>query len=80
MKTLGKKLTEIVDGEIFSDLDFQEALEIGRKNSHGKIWLIGGFLYKNLAHSLYGSKKSTKDFDLVIEDPKSNLVLPRGGK
>ena len=51
-----------------------------KDNSFGKIWLVGGFLYKNIASSLYSSQKSTKDFDLVVEEAKSNLLLPEGWK
>jgi len=76
MKLSHEKLIEIIGDSILPDKDFQEALDIVRKNSSGKIWLIGGFLYKNLAHSLYGSKKSTKDFDLIIENANTGLVLP----
>lgn len=71
-----EKLIDIIKNSILPDKDFQEALDIVRENSSGKIWLIGGFLYKNLAHSLYGSKKSTKDFDLIIENANTELVLP----
>ncbi|MCL5018837.1 MAG: hypothetical protein M1416_03695 [Candidatus Pacearchaeota archaeon] len=76
MKLSNEKLIEIINYSILPDKDFQEALDIVRKNSSGKIWLIGGFLYKNLAHSLYGSKKSTKDFDLIVEKANSKLFLP----
>lgn len=76
MELPNEKLIEIINNSILPDKDFQEALDIARANSSGKIWLIGGFLYKNLAHSLYGSKKSTKDFDLIVEKANSRLVLP----
>jgi hypothetical protein len=76
MELLHKKLVEIVQNLILPNKDFQEALEIVRKNSSGKIWLVGGFLYKNLAYYLYGSKKSTKDFDLVVENSNDELILP----
>ena len=76
MKLSHEKLIEIINNSILPDKDFQEALDIVRKNSSGKIWLIGGFLYKNLAHGLYGSKKSTKDFDLIIENANTELFLP----
>jgi hypothetical protein len=78
MELSREKLVEIINSSILLDKDFQEALDIVRENSSGKVWLVGGFLYKNLAHNLYGSKKSTKDFDLVVEDSNYKLTLPEG--
>ncbi|MFZ1971076.1 MAG: hypothetical protein WAU65_02770 [Candidatus Nanoarchaeia archaeon] len=75
-----ERLIEIINSSILLDEDFQEALKIVKDNSFGKIWLVGGFLYKNIASSLYSSQKSTKDFDLVVEEAKSNLILPEGWK
>ncbi|MEK6913798.1 MAG: hypothetical protein AABW47_03975 [Nanoarchaeota archaeon] len=77
MKLSHEKLVEIVNDSILPNRDFQEALNIVRENSSGKIWLVGGFLYKNLAHYLYGSKKSTKDFDLIVENSNDKLTLPK---
>jgi len=76
MELSTQRLIEIINDSILLDKDFQESLDIVRKNSSGKIWLVGGFLYKNLAHSLYGSKKSTKDFDLIVEKSNDKLILP----
>jgi len=45
--------------ELFADIvseneTFNVALHIVKENSlDGKIWLIGGFLYRNLVNSLY---------------------------
>jgi len=78
MKLLKEELTKIVDKSILSDEDFQEAFQIAKENSSGRIWLIGGFLYKNIAHALYDSKKSTKDFDLIVEKANEELMIPEG--
>ena len=75
-----EELLQIVSGVILQNEDFKEAVAITRRNCSEKVWLIGGFLYKNIAHELYGSKKSTKDFDLVVEGavPDDKIVLPEG--
>lgn len=52
---------------------FSEVLELARQNSDGKIWLMGGFLYKNIAAALYGGETYTNDIDLIVE--KRNKVL-----
>jgi hypothetical protein len=78
MELTADLLSDIIHNQILNDENFNEALELVRKNSSGSIWLIGGFLYKNIAHALYGSPKSTKDFDFVIEKAKDNLALPEG--
>jgi hypothetical protein len=63
---------DIINDIILPDKNFQEALGIARNNSYGKIWLIGGFLYKSLVH------KPSKDFDIVVEEAKSSLIVPEG--
>jgi len=81
MKLVKKDLLNIIKKKILEDESFKEALNLTRKNSSGKIWLIGGFLYKNLVKELYGTcKKSAKDFDLIVERANKKLVLPAGWK
>ncbi len=81
MRIKKSALIEIVKKRVLLDENFQEALEITRVNSSGKIWLIGGFLYKNLVEELYGTcKKHTKDFDLIVERANESIILPAGWK
>lgn len=58
--------------------EFPEALEIVKKNSSGKIWLIGGFVYKTIASQLYGLPKPKVDLDFVVEYPVTDFNLPSG--
>lgn len=53
---------------------FLEVLGLVQKNSTGRIWLIGGFLYKNLANILYGTGKYSYDIDFLVENRQDNLV------
>jgi len=78
MKLTKKSLLMIVKEKILRDESFTDALEITRKNSFGKIWLIGGALYKTLVQGLYRTGKTTKDFDLIVEKARKQLVLPAG--
>lgn len=80
--TLTKEgLLDIIREKILKGEGFKEALEITRINSSGKIWLIGGALYKTLVDALYGTcKKPTKDFDFIVEKANEKLVLPDGWK
>lgn len=81
MKINKKELLAIVHEKILQDENFNEALEITKKNSSGKIWLIGGFLYRNIVNELYGTcKKVAKDFDLVVERANERIILPEGWK
>jgi len=59
---------------------YPEAVDIVRRNSKGKLWLIGSFVYGTLAHILYDSKAPKADFDFVVEKPVLNFVLPQGWK
>ncbi len=60
--------------------EFHESLEIIRGNSSGKIWLVGGFLYRTIASGLYGLPKSDCDFDFIVEVPVAvqEMRLPAG--
>ncbi len=59
---------------------FLEVLDLVRKNSQGKIWLMGGFLYKNLARELYGKPTEIyiKDLDFLVEYKNDLLQEIRG--
>lgn len=65
-------LEELIKPYLESEI-FLEVLELARQNSEGKIWLMGGFLYKNIAAALYGGETYTNDIDLIVE--KRNKVL-----
>src|SRR3989338_10843972 len=54
---------------------FLEAGVLATQNTHGKVWLIGGFVYKNLAHLLYDTPPAEGDLDFIIEQP-AKLILP----
>lgn len=58
--------------------EFPEALEIVKRNSSGRIWLIGGFVYRTIASQLYGLLKPEVDLDFVVEYPVSDFYLPDG--
>lgn len=58
------------------NLRFREALEIVKSNSSGKIWLIGGFVYRTIASQLYGTPKPAVDFDFIVEKAVECFTLP----
>ena len=61
------------------DEKYQEALEIVRSNSKGRMWLIGGYVYKNLARELYGREsKPIKDLDFIVEKKRKEIIIPGG--
>lgn len=56
---------------------YQESLAVVRDNSEGNVWLIGGFLYRNLVSILYGNQASDGiDLDFLVERPRKKLKLP----
>ena len=56
---------------------YQKALEIVKKNSAGRIWLIGGALSRELASILHGGTVNEYDFDFVVENANDKVVLPK---
>jgi hypothetical protein len=60
--------------------EFKEAKEIVKKNSEGNVWLIGGFIYRNIVAGLYGTEKPKIDLDFIIQKPIEKFILPEGWK
>jgi hypothetical protein len=69
MKT---KLAEMFK-PFLENLAFKETLSLVEQNSQGKIWIIGGFLYKNLASALYGITPYEYDIDFIVEHKNKEL-------
>lgn len=57
---------------------FQVAQNIIEKNSHGKAWLIGGALSRELAALMHGGDVAEHDFDFVVEKSVLDFSLPKG--
>lgn len=64
------------------DFNFREALEIVKQNANsGKIWLVGGSVFRPLVEEIYHfKKKEDYDFDFIVETIKKSedLQIPRG--
>ncbi len=62
------KYSDIIKKAIKEDPDFQRSLELVRKNSNGKIWVMGSFVFRNIASKVYNLPKPIiKDYDFVVE-------------
>ena len=61
------------------DYPFDEFLEIARNHSEGRIWIIGGFVYRNIIKELYGTpyEKRPIDIDFLVEHHKEEVDRPR---
>jgi len=70
--------------ELFStcldDPVFQETLALVKANSRGKIWIIGGFVYRNIAAKLYGGSIYNYDIDFIVEEKNEKLKEVEGWK
>ena len=76
-----KDLSELFESIVSENETFNASLQIVKENSlDGRIWLIGGFVYRNLVNSLYGKSSLIKDIDFIIEKPKALIELPEGWK
>lgn len=77
-----KTLTVIFRDFVKYSSEFKEALDIIEKNSKGKIWLIGSFLYRNIINKIRKRKlKSLEEIDidfLVRERSEEEIYIPEG--
>ncbi len=60
------------------DRNYEEAVYFALHNSQGRVWLIGGSVYKNLAHLLYNTPIAETDFDFIVEYADAKLRIPSG--
>lgn len=66
---------------IRNDKAYQPIQKIVMDNSkRGGVWLIGGYVYRNLIKLVYGTNghKQPKDYDFLVEEPKKEMILPFG--
>lgn len=63
---------------IRANREIEEALNIARGNSRGRIWLIGGAVYRSIVGPLYRQSLPVPDVDIVVEEMTSKLRLPPG--
>ncbi len=73
-----KCLTETFVEGAYADERFRQAAGVVWQNSRGRIWIIGGYLYKNLIRAMHGNAVPAKDYDFVVEFPRKNIHLPDG--
>lgn len=72
-----EKLETILRNEFAENKIYQETLKIAKKNSEGRIWLIGGLVFRALAHHLYGSRFILNDVDFLFEKLNREIIVPK---
>lgn len=69
-------------GMMLKDNNFWTAWSLVSGNYSGGIWLVGGYVYRNLAQILHGTPKPHVDFDFIIKHAREaeEIQLPAGWK
>lgn len=62
--------------DFIRDSDIDEYITLVRRNSKGRIWLIGGFVYKNIIEIIKGKKQNVHDLDFLAENPSDIIHIP----
>lgn len=70
-----KDITELFLEATNDNMDFKEAIDIVKNNTTGGCWLIGGFVYRNIANSLYNTPKPKVDLDFIVEKPLEEIKI-----
>lgn len=73
-----QKLGNLLRKHLSENKIYLEALGIVKKNSIGKVWLIGSGVYKKLLNLLYGSGYEIKDWDFIVTKITTSLKLENG--
>lgn len=74
-----REIIKFFQEAISNDDRFSQAVAVVTANCQGKFWLIGGGLFRKIVSRIYGSTQPPiKDYDFIIENPNSELVLPKG--
>ncbi len=58
--------------------ELRDAIGLVTSCSLGGIWLIGGFVYRNIASVLYGIDRPAVDLDFIVESISDDYTLPDG--
>ncbi|MFH1311583.1 MAG: hypothetical protein ABIH65_04225 [Nanoarchaeota archaeon] len=62
--------------DFIGNSDIDKYIDLVRKNSKGKIWLIGGFVYKNIVGIIKEKKQIVNDLDFLVENPSDIMNIP----
>lgn len=73
---LSQEVRQRFVNEIESDTDFVEACGLVGRNSKGRVWLVGGGVYRTLSSILWQTPKKEIDMDFIVEEISSSFVLP----
>lgn len=68
--------SELLREALKEDPRYEEALNLVRQNADGKIWLVGGIVYKNLVNKLDSLHIPVRDLDFVVERSNDAMRLP----
>lgn len=63
-KSFWNKQASLVYKKLWADEKFQDALKVARANTKGKLWLVGGKLYRNLICQIYRNETNKFSADL----------------
>ncbi len=72
-------LATILERGLAKDPHYESAMEVARKNSFGKLWLVGGMVYRTLAAELYGVSGGGADVDFMTEWIQRPIFFPPNG-
>lgn len=73
-------MAEIVRGSLETDSFFRYALEdVIKPNANGlDVWVVGGSVYRPIAHALHGGNIAATDIDVAINFKDGERVVPEG--
>jgi hypothetical protein len=64
--------------DLDKDEQFLEVADIILNNSLGKIWMIGGGVYRSISANLHGNELPAVDRDFIVENGMVSFELPSG--
>ena len=73
-------MSKVFSEYIEKEEGYKIAYDIVKRNSKGKIWLVGGALSRNLNQLIHGTPQHSFDFDFVVEGSVGEIKLPKGWK
>jgi len=69
--------TTLLPAFYMADERYQRAYGIARANAQGRVWLLGGYVARSLAHLTYGTPFPEKvDLDFLCEDLAPEPTVP----
>lgn len=68
-------MNDILCEAITTDKEVRQAIRLVEENSSGKIYLVGGYVFRTIAEKWYDTHPERTDIDIIVENLAAQIAL-----